>query len=70
LFALTASPTSQPVRYQQLASALGVELGGRAAALDVRAAVLGLRAAKGMLIDARCSSIAALCARTSDFSVP
>jgi UDP-N-acetylmuramate dehydrogenase len=50
--ALTRSETSQPVRYQQLADALGVELGGRAAALDVRAAVLGLRAAKGMLIDA------------------
>jgi UDP-N-acetylmuramate dehydrogenase len=49
--ALTPSPTSQPVLYQQLADALGVELGGRAAALDVRAAVLGLRAAKGMLID-------------------
>jgi UDP-N-acetylmuramate dehydrogenase len=49
--ALTRSPTSQPVRYQQLADALGVELGGRAAALDVRLAVLGLRAAKGMLID-------------------
>jgi UDP-N-acetylmuramate dehydrogenase len=48
---LTSSQTSQPVRYQQLADALGVELGGRAAALDVRAAVLGLRAAKGMLID-------------------
>jgi UDP-N-acetylmuramate dehydrogenase len=50
--ALTPSQTSPPVRYQQLADALGVELGGRAAALDVRAAVLGLRAAKGMLIDA------------------
>ncbi len=49
--ALTPSQTSQPVRYQQLADALDVELGGRAAALDVRAAVLGLRAAKGMLID-------------------
>ena len=49
--ALTPSTTSQPVRYQQLADALGVELGGRAPALDVRAAVLGLRAAKGMLID-------------------
>jgi len=48
---LTRSETSQPVRYQQLADALGVELGGRAAALDVRAAVLALRAAKGMLID-------------------
>jgi UDP-N-acetylmuramate dehydrogenase len=50
--ALTRSETSQPVRYQQLADALGVELGGQAPALDVRAAVLGLRAAKGMLIDA------------------
>lgn len=50
--ALTPSEISQPVRYQQLADALGVELGGRAAAVDVRAAVLGLRAAKGMLIDA------------------
>jgi UDP-N-acetylmuramate dehydrogenase len=49
--ALVRSETSQPVRYQQLADALGVELGGRAAALDVRSAVLGLRAAKGMLID-------------------
>ena len=49
--ALTSSQTSQPLLYQQLADALGVELGGRAAALDVRAAVLGLRAAKGMLID-------------------
>jgi UDP-N-acetylmuramate dehydrogenase len=50
--ALTRSERSQPVRYQQLADALGVELGGRAPALDVRAAVLGLRAVKGMLIDA------------------
>ena len=49
--ALTPSEMSQPVRYQQLADALGVELGGRASAVDVRAAVLGLRAAKGMLID-------------------
>jgi len=50
--ALTPSEISQPVRYQQLADALGVEIGGRAAAADVRAAVLRLRAAKGMLIDA------------------
>jgi UDP-N-acetylmuramate dehydrogenase len=50
-FALTRSETSQPVRYQQLADALGVELGDRAPALDVRAAVLALRASKGMLID-------------------
>jgi UDP-N-acetylmuramate dehydrogenase len=49
--ALTPSSQSQPVRYQELAAALDVEPGGRASALDVRAAVLGLRAAKGMLID-------------------
>ena len=49
--ALTRSEMSQPVRYQQLAHALGVELGGRAAARDVREAVLALRAAKGMLIN-------------------
>jgi UDP-N-acetylmuramate dehydrogenase len=48
---LTESRMSAPVGYQQLADALGVELGGRAPAVDVRAAVLVLRAAKGMLID-------------------
>jgi UDP-N-acetylmuramate dehydrogenase len=48
---LRADATSQPVGYQQLADALGVELGGRAPAADVRAAVLALRASKGMLID-------------------
>jgi UDP-N-acetylmuramate dehydrogenase len=47
---LEAGATSQPVQYQQLADALGVELGGRAPAVDVRAAVLALRASKGMLI--------------------
>jgi UDP-N-acetylmuramate dehydrogenase len=48
---LVAGATSQPVQYQQLADALGVELGGRAPTVDVRAAVLALRASKGMLID-------------------
>jgi UDP-N-acetylmuramate dehydrogenase len=48
---LIVSPASAPVRYQQLADALGIELGERAPAVDVRAAVLALRAAKGMLID-------------------
>jgi len=42
---------SQPVGYEQLAETIGVELGGRAPAVDVRAAVLVLRASKGMLID-------------------
>ena len=49
---LNAGDTSQPVQYQQLADALGIELGGRAPTVDVRAAVLALRASKGMLIDA------------------
>lgn len=48
---LDAGATSQPVRYQQLADALGIELGERALSVDVRAAVLALRASKGMLID-------------------
>lgn len=40
-----------PIRYAELARALGVELGSRPAIADVRQAVLSLRAAKGMLID-------------------
>jgi UDP-N-acetylmuramate dehydrogenase len=40
-----------PVRYAELAQALGVEPGDRAPAADVRAAVLGLRAGKGMVLD-------------------
>ncbi|WP_062383787.1 UDP-N-acetylmuramate dehydrogenase [Demequina iriomotensis] len=42
---------SAPVRYQQLASALGVDLGARVPITDVRAAVLALRASKGMVLD-------------------
>ncbi len=49
---LNVGATSAPVGYQQLADAFGVELGGRAPAVDVRAAVLALRTSKGMLIDA------------------
>lgn len=41
-----------PVRYAQLASALGVEVGARVPIVDVRAAVLELRGAKGMVLDA------------------
>lgn len=41
----------RPVAYQQLASALGVEVGERAAPADVRRAVLELRASKGMVLD-------------------
>jgi len=51
---LTRSPDglSAPVAYAQLASALGVELGERVPLADLRATVLGLRASKGMLVDA------------------
>jgi UDP-N-acetylmuramate dehydrogenase len=42
---------SAPVRYAELASSLGIELGEPAPVVDVRAAVLALRSAKGMLID-------------------
>ena len=40
-----------PVRYAELARALGVELGERVEAQRVRSAVLQLRAAKGMILD-------------------
>jgi UDP-N-acetylmuramate dehydrogenase len=50
--ALTETEISAPIRYQQLADALGVKLHETAPARDVRAAVLALRATKGMLIDA------------------
>lgn len=40
-----------PLGYAQLADALGVELGSRVPAADVRAAVLALRASKGMVLD-------------------
>lgn len=43
---------SAPVRYQQLADALGVELGGTASTAAVREAVLALRASKGMVLEA------------------
>ncbi len=41
-----------PVTYAELARTLGVAPGERAAAADVRRAVLGLRAGKGMVLDA------------------
>ncbi len=42
---------SAPIAYPQLASALGVELGARVPLPEVRAAVLALRASKGMIWD-------------------
>jgi UDP-N-acetylmuramate dehydrogenase len=45
------SGLSQPIAYAQLASALGVRIGDRVPVTELRAAVLELRASKGMLWD-------------------
>lgn len=50
-FQLPLSSTSAPLRYAELARALGVEVGGRAPLPAVREAVLGLRRGKGMVLD-------------------
>jgi UDP-N-acetylmuramate dehydrogenase len=50
-FGLDRDHLSAPVRYPELARALGVPEGGRAPLADVRAAVLGLRRGKGMVLD-------------------
>jgi len=42
---------SQPIAFDQLAKALAVEIGAQVPVADVRAAVLKLRSAKGMVID-------------------
>jgi UDP-N-acetylmuramate dehydrogenase len=42
---------TSPVRYQQVADALGVSVGDEAATSDIRDAVLALRRAKGMVLD-------------------
>jgi UDP-N-acetylmuramate dehydrogenase len=51
-FRLERSPLSGPVRYAELARALGVEVGDRVPLADARATVLRLRAGKGMVLDA------------------
>jgi UDP-N-acetylmuramate dehydrogenase len=51
-FALDASGRSAPLRYGELADALGVTGGARADPRVVRQAVLSLRARKGMVLDA------------------
>jgi UDP-N-acetylmuramate dehydrogenase len=51
-FRLQRSALSAPVRYAELARALGVAEGGRAPLADVRSAVLALRRGKGMVLDA------------------
>jgi UDP-N-acetylmuramate dehydrogenase len=50
-FELERRPDSQPVRYAELARALGIAEGARAPLAHVRAAVLALRRRKGMVID-------------------
>jgi UDP-N-acetylmuramate dehydrogenase len=50
-FRLHRSGWSRPVRYQELARVLGVTAGGSAPLAEVRAAVLDLRRAKGMVLD-------------------
>jgi UDP-N-acetylmuramate dehydrogenase len=50
-FAFEPGDDSEPIRYAELARKLGVEEGARAPLPDVRAAVLALRRAKGMVLD-------------------
>lgn len=47
-----ADGLSAPIGYDQLATALGVEPGARLPLPEVRAAVIALRASKGMILDA------------------
>lgn len=50
-FQLRLGSLSAPVRYAELARALGVEVGARVPATEVREAVLRLRGSKGMVLD-------------------
>jgi UDP-N-acetylmuramate dehydrogenase len=50
-FGLEPSAASRPIRYAELAARLGIEVGQRAPLQEVRDAVLGLRRAKGMVLD-------------------
>jgi UDP-N-acetylmuramate dehydrogenase len=49
-FQLRLGTMSQPIRYPELARALGIEVGQRAPTAEVRQAVLALRTAKGMVL--------------------
>jgi UDP-N-acetylmuramate dehydrogenase len=51
-FTLAREPLSGPVGYAELARILGVATGDRVPLADARAAVLGLRRGKGMVLDA------------------
>ncbi|MBD7995108.1 UDP-N-acetylmuramate dehydrogenase [Arthrobacter sp. Sa2CUA1] len=50
-FSLTQGRASAPIRYAELARALGVDVGDTADAADVRREVLRLRAGKGMVLN-------------------
>ncbi len=50
-FQFELGPLSAPIRYAELAAAVGVEVGQRAPLADVRDAVLALRRSKGMVLD-------------------
>ncbi|WP_017177369.1 UDP-N-acetylmuramate dehydrogenase [Actinomyces timonensis] len=50
-FHVRQASLAAPIAYNQLAAALGAELGARVPAADVRQAVLGLRRSKGMVLD-------------------
>ncbi len=50
-FQFTRGDLGLPIQYAQLAETLGVEVGARVPAADVRAAVLELRRSKGMVLD-------------------
>jgi len=50
-FRLAARAVSAPVRYAELAAALGIAVGERVPAGEAREAVIGLRRRKGMVID-------------------
>ncbi|HEY0239494.1 MAG TPA: UDP-N-acetylmuramate dehydrogenase, partial [Friedmanniella sp.] len=50
-FQLRLASLSAPVRYAELARVLGVEVGARVPAAQVRDAVLALRGSKGMVLD-------------------
>ena len=50
-FQHTIGSLSAPIRYAQLAEALGVEVGDRVPMQEVREAVLRIRASKGMVLD-------------------
>jgi UDP-N-acetylmuramate dehydrogenase len=50
-FALSSGGVARPIRYAELARALGVQVGATAPVADVRDAVLALRRGKGMVLD-------------------